>query len=97
MIEDSVGLVTGAPHPEVAKRFLEWVGSIEAQRLAAEQLYRLPARIDIPRDELPEWAQQALDQLVVSEVDWSLIGEHGAEWMNHWDREIRGHGRDAER
>ncbi|MEM8933242.1 MAG: extracellular solute-binding protein, partial [Acidobacteriota bacterium] len=96
VIQDSVGLVTGAPHPEAAKRFLEWVGSVDAQRLAAEQLYRLPARLDIPDDELPAWAREALAQLVTSDVDWSLVGEHGAEWMNRWDREVRGTGRDAE-
>ncbi|MCG8459012.1 MAG: extracellular solute-binding protein [Holophagales bacterium] len=92
VIEDSVGLVKGAPHPEAAKRFLEWVGGLEAQELAAEQLFRLPARTDILADELPAWAQEALAELVTAEVSWQLMEENGAEWMHRWDREVRGRG-----
>ncbi|MDA8017742.1 MAG: extracellular solute-binding protein [Thermoanaerobaculia bacterium] len=92
VIEDSVGLVKDGPHPEVARRFLDWVGSREAQELAAEKVFRLPARTDLPADELPEWARQALDELITAEVDWQLIEEQGAEWMNRWDREVRGQG-----
>ena len=92
VIEDSVGLVKNAPHPKVAKRFLDWVGSIEAQELAAEKVFRLPARTDIPKEDLPDWARKALDELVVADVDWQLIEDQGAEWMNRWDREVRGKG-----
>ena len=93
VIEDSVGLVKGAPHAEAAKRFLEWVGSIEAQELAAEKAFRLPARTDLPAEELPEWAREALDQLVTAEVDWALVEEKGADWIHTWDREVRGKGK----
>lgn len=92
VIEDSIGLVKGAPHREAAVRFIEWVGGIEAQELAAEKAFRLPARTDIPPDELPAWAREALQELKTAEVDWKLIEEKGAEWMNHWDRKIRGKG-----
>ncbi|MEM8997606.1 MAG: extracellular solute-binding protein, partial [Acidobacteriota bacterium] len=92
VIEDSVGLVKGAPHRDAAIRFIDWVGSVEAQELAAEQVFRLPARTDIPVDQLPEWAREALDQLVTADVDWALIEEEGAEWMQRWDREVRGRG-----
>ncbi len=92
VIDDSIGLVTGAPHPESAKAFIDWVGSEEALLLAAEQAFRLPARDDLPRATLPEWARQALDQIVVAEVDWALIAERGTEWMARWDRDVRGKG-----
>lgn len=92
VIEDSVGLVKNGPQPEAARRFLDWVGSIEAQELAAEKVYRLPARTDLPPEELPAWAREAMDALVVAEVDWQLIEDKGAEWMNRWDREVRGQG-----
>ncbi|MEM9554594.1 MAG: extracellular solute-binding protein [Acidobacteriota bacterium] len=92
VIEDSIGLVTGAPHPDEAKRFIEWAGSVEIQELAAEQAFRLPARTDLPPDELPEWAREALEGLVVADVDWPLLEEHGDEWMNRWDAEVRGRG-----
>ena len=93
VIEDSVGLVKGAPHVDVAKRFIEWVGSVEAQKLAAEQAFRLPARDDLPAEELPEWAQEALSQLVTADVDWALMEAKGADWINTWDREVRGKGK----
>ena len=93
VIEDSVGLVKGAPHEEAAKRFIEWAGSVEAQTLAVEQAFRLPARTDMPAEDLPEWAQQALDQLVTADVDWSLLDQHGAEWINAWDRDVRAEGK----
>ncbi len=92
VIRDSVGLVRGAPHPEAARAFLDWIGSREALLLAAENAFRLPARQDLPPEELPEWAQQALAELVEDDVDWGLIESQGAEWMNTWDRTVRGQG-----
>ncbi|MEM6793237.1 MAG: extracellular solute-binding protein [Acidobacteriota bacterium] len=92
VIEDSIGLVKGAPHPDAARRFIEWAGSLEAQRLAAEKAFRLPARTDIPAESLPDWAQEALSQLVSADVDWARIEQEGAGWMQRWDREVRGRG-----
>lgn len=89
VIDDSIGLVSGAAHPEAAKAFIDWVGSPEAQRLVAERVYRLPARTDLAPEELPEWARDVLDRLTPAELDWSLIGERGPEWMDEWDRTIR--------
>jgi iron(III) transport system substrate-binding protein len=91
VIDDSIGLVARAPHPEAAKAFIDWVGSPAAQRLAAERVYRVPARTDLPADELPAWARDVLARLVPADVDWKLIEERGPEWMSQWDRTIRGH------
>jgi len=90
VIDDSIGLVAGAAHPEAAKAFIDWVGSPEAQRLAAEKVYRVPARTDLSRDQLPPWAQDVLDRLVPAKVDWQMIEERGPDWMAKWDRTIRG-------
>lgn len=90
VIEDSVGLIKGARHPAEAKLFLDWVGSKEIQELAAAELFRLPARTDLPPGELPEWARDALSTMVVAQVDWALIGEQQNAWMQQWDREVRG-------
>ncbi|HXT51977.1 MAG TPA: hypothetical protein VN811_13115, partial [Thermoanaerobaculia bacterium] len=67
-------------------------GTLEAQRLAAEKAYRLPARTDLPKEQLPEWAQQVLAQMKPASYDRALVAAQGAEWMERWDREIRGHG-----
>ncbi|HVR96417.1 MAG TPA: extracellular solute-binding protein [Thermoanaerobaculia bacterium] len=92
VIDDSIGLVAGAPHPEQAKAFIEYIGSIEGQELAARDAFRLPARTDLPPEQLPEWARDVLAQLKPAQVDWSLIERHGQEWMATWDRTIRGRG-----
>jgi iron(III) transport system substrate-binding protein len=92
VIDDSVGVVAGAPHPRSARSFVEWVGSREAQSLAARELYRLPARTDLPREDLPDWARDTLERLIEAEVDWDLVAAEGAGWMSRWDREVRGRG-----
>jgi iron(III) transport system substrate-binding protein len=97
IIDDSIGLVKGAPHAETAKKFIEFVGSVEGQKLAAQEAFRLPARTDIPPAQLPDWAQGVLRDLKPAPVDWSLIEQHGQEWMATWDRTVRGKGAAAAR
>jgi iron(III) transport system substrate-binding protein len=92
VIDDSLGLVKGARHPEEARAFIEFVGSPEGQALAARDAFRLPARTDMPPDQLPEWAQEVIRDWKPAPVDWSLIEKNGQEWMATWDRTIRGKG-----
>jgi iron(III) transport system substrate-binding protein len=92
VIDDSLGLVKGARHPEEAKAFIEFVGSPEGQALAARDAFRLPARTDMPSDQLPDWAREVLRDWKPAPVDWSLIEKNGQEWMATWDRTIRGKG-----
>jgi iron(III) transport system substrate-binding protein len=92
VIDDSIGLVKGAPHPAVARQFIDFVGSVEGQELAAREAFRLPARSDLPAERLPAWAQQVLASLVPAAVDQRLIDSHLKEWMIVWDRTVRGRG-----
>jgi iron(III) transport system substrate-binding protein len=92
VIEDAVALVRGARHAEAARRFIEWVGSTEAQLMATRQAFRLPARQDLPPDSLPDWAREVRLGLVVEPMDWALLSRHGDEWMALWDRTVRGRG-----
>lgn len=92
VIDDSVGLVKNAPHAEQAKAFIEYVGSVEAQQLAAREAFRLPARTDLKPEQLPQWAQDVLRDLKPADVDWTLIAKNGQEWMATWDRTVRSHG-----
>ena len=93
VIDDSVGLVKGAKHPSEARALIEWLGSAEAQLLAAEKAYRLPARTDLPEEKLPAWARDVARELVPAKLDWDLIEREGPGWMAKWDREIKGRGR----
>lgn len=92
VIDDSIGLVAGARHGDEARAFIDWIGDREALLLTAREAYRLPARTDLPGEDLPEWARRALERIVVADVEWDLIAEHGSEWMARWDREIRSRG-----
>ena len=92
VIDDAIGLVAGARHPEAAKRFIDWVGGREATLLVAREVFRLPARNDLAPEELPEWAREAIESIVPADVDWQLIAERGSKWMARWDREVRGKG-----
>ena len=93
VIDDAVGLVRGARHPEQARELIEWLGSPEAQTLAAEKAYRLPARTDLPPDRLAPWAREVEKTMVPAKMDWDLIEHEAQGWMARWDREVRGKGR----
>jgi iron(III) transport system substrate-binding protein len=92
VIDDAVALVEGAKHPKEARELIEWLGGIEAQRLAAEKAFRLPARTDIPQETLPEWVREVEKRLVVAKMDWGLLEREGPGWMATWDRTVRGRG-----
>lgn len=89
VIDDSIGLVAGAPNPEAAQAFIDWVGSPEAQRLVADEVFRVPGRTDLPPEEMPEWLRDVTERLVPADFDWELVEERGPEWMSRWDRTIR--------
>jgi iron(III) transport system substrate-binding protein len=92
VIDDAVGIPKGARHGAEARALIEWLGSPEAQLLAAEKAYRLPARTDLPAEKLPAWARETLKTLVPARLDPKLVEEQGSAWMARWDREIKGRG-----
>ena len=59
VIDDAIGLVRGTPASRTAaKPFIDFVGSDEAQLLAAREVFRLPARSDLPRGAVPAWVAE---------------------------------------
>lgn len=93
VIDDAVALVRGSRRAEAAKAFIDFVGSIEAQLLAAREVFRLPARHDLPPDSIPAWVADVEREMVVAPMDWGLLGRDGARWMRYWDQHVRGTGR----
>lgn len=93
VIDDAVGLVRGSRHPEAARAFIEYVGSEAAQLLTAREVFRLPARIDLPSDRVPAWVAQVEREMVVADMDWGLLSRNGPAWMSYWDQHVRGTGR----
>ncbi len=92
VIDDAIGLVRGARHPEAARAFIDFVGSEEGQLLAATRVFRLPARRDLPADRVPAWVAAVEREMVAADVDWALLARDGAAWMGYWDRHVRGTG-----
>jgi iron(III) transport system substrate-binding protein len=92
VIEDAIGVVRGARHGEVARAFVEFVGTRAMQLAAAREAFRLPARLDLPADSLPPWARDVRAAMRVSELDWERLARDGAAWMRYWDQHIRGRG-----
>lgn len=91
-IEDGIAVVRGAKHRATARAFVEFVGSVEMQLAAAREVYRLPARLDLPADSLPDWVRDVRRRLVVADVNWNLLAQRGPEWMRWWDQHVRGTG-----
>jgi iron(III) transport system substrate-binding protein len=92
VINDAVALVRGAPHADAARGFIEWIGSEEAQLLACERAFKIPARSDLPVERLAPWAREVLAKLVPAPMDSSLVEREVAGWMDAWDQNVRGRG-----
>jgi iron(III) transport system substrate-binding protein len=92
VIDDAIGLVRGSRHPEAARAFIDYVGGEEAQLLAAREVFRLPARTDLPSAQVPAWVNEVQRDMVVAEMDWALLSRQGPAWMSYWDQHVRGTG-----
>jgi iron(III) transport system substrate-binding protein len=93
VINDAIGLVRGSRHPDAARAFIDYVGSEEAQLLTAREVFRLPARSDLPTDSVPYWVTEVEREMIVADLDWSLVSTRGPEWMRYWDQHVRGTGK----
>jgi iron(III) transport system substrate-binding protein len=90
LITDCIALVRGTQRREEAVRFYEFVSSKDALLRQAREFYRIPARNDIPREELPEWISTT--ELVPMKINWDTLAVHEREWMMRWDTEVKGRG-----
>ncbi len=89
VLVDAIAIVKGAPNPERAREFYEFVTSSEALIEQAAQFHRIPVRTDIPVDRLPEWMRVDIPTMP---MDWDLLAEREAEWMQRWDENVKGRG-----
>ena len=87
VITDGIAVVRGAPHEEEARRFYEFVTTLDSLTYAAQKYYRLPIRTDIDRSKLPAWMNEPFKQM---DINWDLLRKDGGEWLRYWDTEIKG-------
>jgi iron(III) transport system substrate-binding protein len=95
IVVDGIGLVRGGRNSELARAFIEFVGSEEELLEAANDFYRIPARTDLDLSLFPSWLQEALPQIRPMEVDTQLLREQTSVWMRYWDSNIRRQGEAA--
>jgi len=86
VITDGIAIVKGAPHEEEARRFYEFVNTPENLIYAAHNYYRIPARTDLDRSQLPAWMNEPFTRMP---LDWELLRKESNEWLRYWDTEIR--------
>ena len=92
MVVDAIAVVAGAPNPEGARLFVDYIGGTEAVQAAARQFFRLPVRQDIPVDSLPPVLRRAREEIRPEPMDWRRLQEQGPDWMRYWDERVRGRG-----
>jgi len=85
---EPVAIVKGAPNPDGARLFHDFVNSPAELLILAKERFRIPARTDLPADQLPQWMREL--KLDPMPLDWNELQEHSEEWMVRWDGEIKG-------
>ncbi len=80
-----LNLVKGAPHPELAKQFIDWLVSAEAQETQATVGgYQLPTNTTakVPAVSIP------IDSVKTVDYDFKRVAENGVRIMDRWTREV---------
>lgn len=91
LITDCIAVVRGTTKRDAAVAFYEYVTSRAALIKQAGEFYRIPARNDIPPEDLPSWIAEL--KITPMPVDWAALAANEREWMRHWDEHIKGAGK----
>ena len=89
ILVDAIGIMKGTRHRELAQQYYEFVTSRTAMQYAADSLYRIPVRSDMPLDSLPQWIRQARSEIKPMPMNRKLLADSLNLWMRRWDSEIR--------
>ncbi len=87
---EPIALIKDGPNPTGAKLFHDFVNTPEQLILMARERNRLPARTDIPADQLPEWMRTL--KIEPMKLDWPVLDKNLEKWIARWDAEIKGKG-----
>ena len=90
VLVDAIAIPAGAPQPELARQFVEFVTTRQALVRQAADFHRIPARTDIPAADLPDW--MADGAFTPMDLDWARLAAEGPGWMQVWDERIKGRG-----
>ena len=90
VLVDGIAIPAGAPQPDLARRFVEFVTTEDALVRQAREFHRIPARTDVAADRLPGWMAERTYAPMT--LDWERIAAEEDEWMQVWDERIKGRG-----
>lgn len=86
VLTEGIAIIKGAPHPEWAKKFYEFVTSREVMAKQAHAYAKIPARTDIDPASLPAWiVNQPIDAMA---IDWRVFAEKEKAWCGRWEKEV---------
>ena len=83
-------IVKGAPNPELAAKFIDWILSAEGQKCFAANMFEGPVNKTVVLE--PELARkmpygpEQIDRMVVP--DYEYTAAHRGEWTEKWNKEI---------
>jgi len=89
VLVDAIAIMKGTRHKELAQQYYEFVTSRASLRYAADSLYRIPVRTDLPLDSLPQWIRDAKTGITPMPMNRQLLADSLNLWMRKWDSEIR--------
>lgn len=92
VITDGIAVIKNSPHPEAAKAFVEFAGSVEVQSMLANEFNRMPTHKGA-LETSPDWMEEITFN--VMDVDWVDLSSKQSEWMQKWDTEIKDTGKDV--
>ncbi|MER7797269.1 extracellular solute-binding protein [Microbacterium sp. NPDC096154] len=84
---DGIAKVAGAPNPEGAEAFAEFIFSPETQDWLVNNAFQIPT---VEIDDPPAW----LEPLTLKELEYDkeLVAEHEGEWIDYWLENIKNQG-----
>jgi iron(III) transport system substrate-binding protein len=80
-----LNLVKGAPHPELGKKFIDWVVSAPVQEsLASVGSFQLPTntKAKVPKESIP------IESVKIVDYDFKWVAENGQRIQDRWTREV---------
>lgn len=92
LLVDGIAIIKGTRHLQDARAFYEFVSSRSMLIVAARDHLRIPARIDLGDDSLPDWIRTARQQMKPMPMDRRILADSLDGWMTYWDTHIRKRG-----
>ncbi len=80
VIIDHVAIIKGSKNIEAAKKFVDYVGSVEMQSKLAKDYFRVPT-LDAAFDDAPDWMKNEIKAL---DCNWDNVTKNKQAWIDIW-------------